>query len=69
MLPKFNEDGYLPHGIHPAPLNEIQQRFGARSTQREELFKGLISLLDLMNAPRSKLRGIFLHSPPLMGGD
>jgi hypothetical protein len=28
MIPPFNEFGYLPPGIHPATMDEIDARFG-----------------------------------------
>ncbi len=30
MLPAFNDDGYLPPGIHQATLDEAEARFGAK---------------------------------------
>ena len=29
MIPRFNESGVLPPGIHPATLDEIDAQFGA----------------------------------------
>lgn len=34
MIPPFNEHGYLPPGIHPATLDEIETRFGSESEIR-----------------------------------
>ena len=34
MIPAFNEDGYLPPGIHPALMDEIASRFGTESELR-----------------------------------
>lgn len=34
MIPPFNEHGYLPPGIHPATLDEIEARFGVESEIR-----------------------------------
>ena len=35
MLPAFDEFGNLPPGIHPATLEELVQRFGAGSPERD----------------------------------
>ena len=34
MIPEFNEHEYLPPGIHPATLEEIDERFGQQSEVR-----------------------------------
>ena len=34
MIPDFNDHGYLPKGIHPATLNEIELRFGRETELR-----------------------------------
>ena len=34
MIPPFNENGYLPPGIHKASLEEIAERFGRQSEIR-----------------------------------
>jgi len=31
MIPKFNESGYLPAGIHTASVVEVEARFGRES--------------------------------------
>lgn len=36
-LPPLTEDGELPRGVHPAPLREVLDRFGAGSAQRKAL--------------------------------
>jgi hypothetical protein len=35
MLPDFDEFGNLPPGIHPAAIEEVVQRFGAGSPERD----------------------------------
>src|SRR5262245_38317604 len=47
MIPDFNEDGYLPSGIHPATLDEIAARFGQESELRRVQMESLIWLVDL----------------------
>jgi hypothetical protein len=28
VIPDFDQDGYLPPGVHPATIDEIAERFG-----------------------------------------
>jgi hypothetical protein len=35
MIPELNEHGYLPPGVHSATLQEVVERFGDGSEQRE----------------------------------
>jgi hypothetical protein len=44
MIPKFNQKGNLPPGIHKATLAEVQKRFGW-TPYRRELLKGLRRVL------------------------
>ena len=61
MIPKFTEDGYLPKGIHKATLKEIKQRFGSSSPEREELFKGLRALAQLLHKHKRNIRKFLLN--------
>jgi hypothetical protein len=47
MIPPFNDDGYLPPGIHPATLEEIAARFGQESELRRVQMESLNWLVDL----------------------
>jgi hypothetical protein len=47
MIPPFNDDGYLPPGIHPATLEEIAARFGQESELRQVQMDSLRWLIDL----------------------
>jgi hypothetical protein len=47
MIPEWNEDGYLPTGIHPATLDEIAARFGQESELRRAQMDSLRWLVDL----------------------
>jgi hypothetical protein len=47
MIPHYNEDGYLPPGIHPATLEEIAARFGQESELRQAQMESLRWLVDL----------------------
>ena len=47
MIPDYNDDGYLPVGIHPATLEEIAARFGQESELRQAQMESLRWLVDL----------------------
>jgi hypothetical protein len=47
MIPAFNDDGYLPPGIHTATLEEIAVRFGQESEVRRDQMESLGWLVDL----------------------
>ena len=47
MIPFFNEDGYLPPGVHRATLEEITARFGQESELRQVQMESLRWLVDL----------------------
>jgi hypothetical protein len=47
MIPPFNNDGYLPPGIHPATVEEIATRFGQESEMRRVQMESLNWLIDL----------------------
>src|SRR5216683_3821255 len=47
MIPEFNDDGYLPPGIHCATLEEIAARFGQESELRQAEMESLRWLVDL----------------------
>lgn len=47
MIPAFDENGYLPPGIHPAALDEIKDRFGSESELRRVQMESLHWLVDL----------------------
>jgi hypothetical protein len=41
MIPEFNDDGYLPPGIHTVTLEEIAARFGQESETRRAQMQSL----------------------------
>jgi hypothetical protein len=41
MIPPFDNNGYLPPGIHPASLDEIKVRFGCGSELRRVQMESL----------------------------
>jgi hypothetical protein len=45
MIPPFDENGYLPPGIHPATMEEIEDRFGSGTEIRGVLFESLVWLV------------------------
>jgi hypothetical protein len=47
MIPEFNDDGYLPPGLHRATLEEIADRFGREPELRQAQTESLRWLLDL----------------------
>src|SRR6266581_446654 len=47
MIPEFNDDGYLPPGIHQATMEEIAARFGQESEIRQVQMESLRWLVDL----------------------
>jgi Family of unknown function (DUF6932) len=47
MIPAFNDDGYLPAGVHPATLDEIAARFGLEPELRRVQMESLRWLVDL----------------------
>ena len=49
MLPPFDEYGNLPPGIHSASLEEIVDRFGRGSVEREVEMRELAELVGRGN--------------------
>ena len=63
MIPPYNDDGYLPAGIHLAKLEEISARFGQGSDLRHaqmESVKWLVDLARRAGATRIVLNGSFV---------
>jgi len=50
LLPSFNDAGYLPSGIHLCEIDELVERFGSGSPEREVATE---ELLDFLNWARS----------------
>lgn len=46
MIPPFDEHGYLPPGVHPATLEEVEARFGYGSELRRVQAESLRWLVD-----------------------
>ncbi len=47
MIPDFNDDGYLPPGVHLATLAEVEERLGWQSEVRAAEMESLRWLVDL----------------------
>lgn len=63
MIPPFNELGYLPPGIHPATLDEVDARFGQMSELRRvqmDSVQWLIELARQAGISRIVLNGSFV---------
>lgn len=62
VIPDLQDNGYLPPGIHPATLDEIEARFGWQSEVRQaqmESLRWLVELLRQTGAVRIILNGSF----------
>ncbi|HKQ46726.1 MAG TPA: hypothetical protein VJZ71_01505 [Phycisphaerae bacterium] len=59
MIPQFNESGFLPPGIHPATLDEIEERFGRGSEIRRVQMESVRWMVDL--AIRAGVQRIVLN--------
>lgn len=47
MIPDFDENGYLPPGVHRATIDEVVQRFGHGSEEREAAIQSLLWLIPM----------------------
>ena len=54
MIPPFNELGYLPPGIHPATLDEIDARFGRASEIRRVQMESVCWMIPIAAAAGAK---------------
>jgi hypothetical protein len=59
MIPEFNDHGFLPPGIHPAGLDEIEARFGRQSELRRVQMQSLGWLVDI--AQRAGIARIIIN--------
>jgi hypothetical protein len=63
MIPPFDENGFLPPGVHPATLDEIDARFGQLSEVRRAQMESIRWMLVLANragVDRIVLNGSFV---------
>ncbi len=59
VIPEFNDNGYLPSGIHPATLEQVETRFGGESELRRVEMQSLAWLVDL--ARRASIQRIIVN--------
>jgi len=59
MIPPFNDSGFLPPGVHPASLDEIEARFGVQSDERRAQMESVRWMIDL--AIRAGVKRIVLN--------
>ena len=67
MIPPFNDDGYLPAGVHRATLDEVTARFGRETELRRVQMESLGWLVDLARragASRLIVNGSFATDRP-----
>jgi len=60
MIPPYNDNGYLPPGIHRATLEEIAARFGQESAVREVQMESLRWLVAL--ATKARVQRIIVNA-------
>jgi hypothetical protein len=63
MIPPFDDSGFLPPGVHPAALAEIEARFGCGSELRRvqmESVRWMVGLAVRAGAQRIVLNGSFV---------
>ena len=61
MIPRFNKYGYLPRGAHRSGLAEVKRLFGGGSAQREELFKGICAIAELLRKHKKHVKKFLLN--------
>lgn len=67
MIPKYNHNGYLPPGIHPATLEEVASRFGAETEIRRvqmDSVRWMVELAWRAGVLRIVLNGSFVTQVP-----
>src|SRR4051812_27786012 len=67
MIPVFDDNGYLPPGIHPATIDEVDARFGRDPEIRRVQLESLRWLLDAARqhgASRLVIDGSFVTDRP-----
>ena len=63
MIPPFGDQGYLPPGVHPATLDEVEARFGRESELRRvqmESLRWLVELARRAGVERLVINGSFV---------
>ena len=63
MIPRFDESGFLPPGVHPATLDEIEARFARESELRRvqmDSVRWMVELAKRAGVLRVVLNGSFV---------
>ncbi|MGF1634637.1 MAG: hypothetical protein ACFCVE_12360 [Phycisphaerae bacterium] len=63
MIPAFTTEGLLPPGVHPATMNEFEERFGRGSEVRRDQMQSLrwlLAELDGLDVSRIVINGSFV---------
>ena len=69
-IPPFNQQGFLPPGIHPATLEEVVQKLGCSSKRQDVIERGLKPVVERLKALGVRevyLNGSFTTSKPSPG--
>lgn len=67
MIPQFNEEGYLPPGVHKATIDEVVSRFGLGSEERiaeAQSLRWLVPMCRRAGIVRLILNGSFVTDNP-----
>ena len=67
MIPPFQDRGYLPPGVHPAKLDEVEARFGRQTELRRVQMESIGWLVDLARragVTRLVINGSFVTDVP-----
>ena len=67
MIPPFVEHGYLPMGVHPSTLDEIEARFGRHTALRRdqmESLRWLVEVAQRVGVTRLVVNGSFTTATP-----
>ena len=59
MIPSFDDNGFLPPGIHPATVDEIADRFGQEPEVRRAQMESIRWLVEI--AQRAGIEKIVLN--------
>lgn len=59
MIPDFDENGYLPPGLYPATVEEIETRFGTATEVRRVQVESIRWIIDL--ASRASVERIIIN--------
>ena len=67
MIPPFDDNGNLPPGVHPATLEEVEERFGKETELRRVQMQSLRWLVEIARRAGAKkmlVKGSFISEVP-----